>query len=112
MRIGRVLRSLWRAAGCLALACAIGLSASLATVAPAAAQETEPGFIDREYPLKAIFLYNFASYIKWPDAVFANSQSPFVIGILGSSPIDETLNQIAAQKKIDENAKSAKWIET
>jgi len=80
---------------------AIALAALLGSALSAVAQEPEPGFIDREYPLKALFLYNFASYIKWPDAVFANNQSPFVIGVLGSSPIDETLNQIAGQKKID-----------
>jgi YfiR/HmsC-like len=85
------------------MVCAIALAALMGIAVPAAAQETEQGFIDREYPLKALFLYNFASYIKWPDNVFANNQEPFVIGVLGKSPIDDTLKQIAAtpNKKID-----------
>ena len=66
----------------------------------ARAQDAEEGTINREYPLKALFLYNFAGYIEWPAGTFANDESPFTIGILGKTPIDETLNQIAATKRI------------
>jgi hypothetical protein len=71
----------------------------LLTVSSAPAQEDA---VSREYPLKALFLYNFGSYIEWPDGTFADKQTPFVIGVLGTAPLDETLNQIAAQKKIGE----------
>ena len=65
-----------------------------------AQQGGEGAFVNREYPLKALFLYNFGSYIEWPAGTFASDQSPFVIGVLGSASLDETLRQIAATKKI------------
>jgi hypothetical protein len=71
----------------------------LLTVSSATAQED---VVSREYPLKALFLYNFGSYIEWPEGTFADKQTPFVIGVLGTAPLDQTLNQIAAQKKIGE----------
>jgi hypothetical protein len=63
-------------------------------------QESDTPLINREYPLKAIFLYNFAGYVEWPTETFANEQSPFVIGVYGSSQIDETLRTIANSKKV------------
>jgi hypothetical protein len=80
----------------LLLACSTALLFAWA----ARAQDPSEGVIDREYPLKALFLYNFASYVDWPADTFANDQTPFVIGVLGSAPIDATLKEIAASKKI------------
>jgi hypothetical protein len=76
-----------------ALACLV----LLATVRQSVAQDD---LVNREYPLKALFLYNFGSYIEWPEGTFADKQTPFVIGVLGAAPLDDTLNQIAATKKI------------
>ncbi len=56
--------------------------------------------INREYPLKALFLYNFGSYVEWPAAAFASDEDPFVIGILGNAPLDGTLREIAATKRV------------
>jgi hypothetical protein len=56
--------------------------------------------INREYPLKALFLYNFGSYIEWPRNAFADERAPFTIGVLGPSPLIESLQQIAASKTI------------
>lgn len=77
--------------------------AMMSLVLPSAvAQEesSEETFISREYPLKALFVYNFGSYVDWPAASFSSKDAPFVIGILGPSPIDKTLRSIAATKKI------------
>jgi len=79
---------------------AIGIVSRLLLPGFALSQESEEGLINREYPLKALFIYNFASYIEWPQSAFADSQSPFVIGVLGTSLIDDTLNQISASKQI------------
>jgi hypothetical protein len=84
----------WRCAGWLAC----GLL--LALVRPSHAQEAEEAVVNREYPLKALFLYNFGSYAEWPPGAFSNDQSPIIIGVLGSAPINDTLNQIAAEKTI------------
>jgi hypothetical protein len=58
------------------------------------------GFINREYPLKALFLYNFAGYVEWPDHAFADTQRPFVIGVLGNAPVNTMLHEIAASKQV------------
>jgi hypothetical protein len=48
-----------------------------------------------EYDVKAGMLLNFTRYVKWPNGTFAGPDSPVVIGILGSDPfgdiIDETV---------------------
>jgi hypothetical protein len=56
--------------------------------------------INREYPLKALYLYNFGSYIEWPRNAFADERAPFTIGVLGPSPLIESLQQIAVSKTI------------
>jgi len=81
---------------CCALACCLALGAQLA----AAQQGSNEGFVNREYPLKALFLYNFGGYVEWPAAAFSSAQDPFVIGVLGSAPLDEALREIATTKKI------------
>jgi hypothetical protein len=78
-----------------ALVCSLLLAATNAVA-------QDDGGVNREYPLKALFLYNFGSYIEWPEGTFADKKTPFVIGVLGTAPLDETLNQIAAHKKIGE----------
>jgi hypothetical protein len=56
--------------------------------------------INREYPLKALFLYNFGGYVEWPVEAFQSAEQPFVIGILGTAPLEENLVDISATKKI------------
>jgi YfiR/HmsC-like len=56
--------------------------------------------IDREYTLKAAYLYKFATYIEWPERAFRDAESPFVIGILGPDMVGGDLRKIAAVKKI------------
>ncbi len=77
----------------LGLACACQHSAL-------AQQGTDGGFVNREYPLKALFLYNFGSYVEWPPDSFSSEQAPFVIGVLGSAPLERTLRDLAATKTI------------
>ena len=57
--------------------------------------------INREYKLKAAFLYKFTTYIRWPDGSFKDSKSPFVIAVLGPDPVGADLRKIAAVKQID-----------
>jgi len=49
-----------------------------------------------ELNLKAAFIYNFTRFIEWDDDIFPNE---FVIGIIGSSKIDEPLEEIAQSHK-------------
>jgi hypothetical protein len=77
---------------------------SIATFYPgfsiATAQSDEGGVINREYAIKAAYLYQFGHYIQWPSDAFTDDKSPFVIGILGTDPFGDTLNEIARDKKI------------
>ncbi len=56
--------------------------------------------IDREYKLKAAYLYKFATYIEWPERAFQDADSPFVIGVLGPDLVGGDLRKIAKVKRI------------
>lgn len=46
-----------------------------------------------EYRVKAVFLFNFAQFIDWPQAAFPDSQAPVVIGVLGDDPFGSLLQE-------------------
>src|SRR4051794_31583902 len=46
----------------------------------------------KEYQVKAIFLFNFAQFVKWPSNAFPESQTPLVIGVLGEDPFGSYLD--------------------
>jgi hypothetical protein len=50
--------------------------------------------VSREYQLKAVFLYNFVQFTEWPTNVFAGTNSPIVIGIVGPDPFGPALEAI------------------
>jgi hypothetical protein len=54
-----------------------------------------------EYQLKAIFLYNFAQFVEWPSAAYENSQSPFIIGVLGDDPFGDYLDETVNGEKVN-----------
>jgi len=45
-----------------------------------------------EYQVKAVFLYNFAQFVEWPAAAFADDRAPLVIGVLGEDPFGPDLD--------------------
>jgi hypothetical protein len=49
--------------------------------------------------VKAVFLYNFSRFVTWPNTSPANG--PFVIGILGSNPFGNYLEQVVEGETID-----------
>lgn len=53
-----------------------------------------------EYRLKAAFLWNFAKFIEWPPSAFTNETAPFIIGVLGTNPFGEELEQTVRGKQI------------
>ncbi|MES9862039.1 MAG: YfiR family protein [Candidatus Thiodiazotropha sp. LLP2] len=53
-----------------------------------------------EHELKAVFLYNFANYITWPDDAFKTPESPFNYCFLGTSRINTSLKAVVANEKI------------
>lgn len=43
--------------------------------------------------VKAVFLFNFAQFVEWPDSAFAGPGSPLVIGIVGEDPFGSYLDE-------------------
>src|SRR5215210_2951157 len=70
------------------------------------AQDSPPS----EYQLKAVFLYNFAKFIEWPETAFAEPTSPLVIGILGENPFGDELERTIRGKMLNNRALTIKEL--
>jgi hypothetical protein len=81
----------------LSFCCAVILAAA---VSSSRAQPDEGAGVNREYTIKAAYLYNFSSYVQWPAEAFPTSDTPLVIGVLGTDPFGEILNEIVRTKKV------------
>jgi hypothetical protein len=79
---------------------AIWLSAVLVILLPEnlLCQTTAP---DVEYSIKAVFLFNFAQFVKWPAQTFAASCTPITIGILGRDPFGKILDDTVSGESIE-----------
>ena len=65
------------------------VSIVLGVVAPVSAQDRD---VEREYSVKAAFLYNFLRFTKWPSSdVKAKRGKPIIIGVLGDSPFNSSV---------------------
>jgi YfiR/HmsC-like len=53
-----------------------------------------------EYEIKAVFLYHFTQFVAWPEAAFAQPDSPFVIGLVGADPFGTALNSIVGGEAV------------
>lgn len=56
---------------------------------------------NREYAIKAAYIYNFGRYVQWPPDAFEGPQTPLVIGVVGYDPFGPLLDEIAKSKKIE-----------
>ena len=70
----------------------VWLVLALGLAAPLAAQSS------REYDLKAVFLYNFVTFVDWPKGALPDGQ-PFVIGVLGEDPFGAALDEVVEGEK-------------
>jgi hypothetical protein len=55
---------------------------------------------EREYAIKATYLYHFGSFIEWPKELAGGIGGKFKIGVLGQSAVVSPLQQIAETKKV------------
>lgn len=62
------------------------------------AQQTQPS----EYQVKAAFLFNFAKFVEWPAAAFADAKAPLCIGVLGDNPFGADLERSIRDKTIND----------
>lgn len=53
-----------------------------------------------EFEIKAIYLVKFIQFVDWPSAAFAGENSPLVIGVLGSDPFGEVLDEVTRDEMI------------
>jgi len=54
-----------------------------------------------EYQLKAVFLFNFAQFVDWPQESFPEAQTPLVIGVLGEDPFGTYLDDIVSGETVN-----------
>jgi hypothetical protein len=65
-----------------------------------------------EFQVKAVFLTKFASFVKWPDAVFEDQDVPFVIGVMGENPFNGSLEAAVRNEKISGRDLVVRWVST
>ena len=53
-----------------------------------------------EYEVKAVFLFNFFKFVKWPSQSLPNDNLPFTIGILGEDPFSGALERTIQNETI------------
>jgi len=70
---------------------AVGLGLTLLLLLPAQLW-SQPAPPDVQYAVKAVFLFNFAQFVKWPAQSFTTSTTPITIGILGTDPFGKILD--------------------
>lgn len=58
-----------------------------------------PAFRDPQ--IKAVFLYNFTQFVRWPSNAFPNDRTPFVIGVLGDDPFQGYLQAAVQNETVD-----------
>jgi hypothetical protein len=71
---------------------------------PTASPVTAKPATAAEYQLKAVFLFNFTKYVEWPAMAFTDTQSPFVIGVLGDDPFGAALDDAIRGEKMNGRA--------
>ena len=57
-----------------------------------------------EYQVKAVFLYNLANFVKWPDSSLDANDDFFTIGILGDDPFGKALDRTVTDETVDGRA--------
>lgn len=55
----------------------------------------------QEYQIKAVFLFNFVSFVTWPSSSFKQDTDPFRICILGDDPFGVVLNVTVENHAVD-----------
>jgi hypothetical protein len=68
----------------------------------------QEGFVSRQAEIEAAYLYNFGKYINWPADEGASK--PFVIAVVGDSPIQEPLVRLARAKSLNDRPIIVKQI--
>lgn len=74
------------------------LTACLLLLAPLVAR-AQPA-VSKEYQIKAVFLFNFAQFVEWPETAFPDANAPIRIGVLGDDPFGQALDEVVRGETI------------
>jgi hypothetical protein len=99
---GRIAGVLAGRGACAVSACAWSLRLWLAgavLIAGAAATGVAADPAAREYDIKAAFLLSFSRFVDWPESALGSTNSPFVIGILGSDPFGHFIDDLVRDEQ-------------
>jgi len=55
---------------------------------------------DKEHRIQAVFLFNFAQFVDWPESAFRGPKDPLVVGILGDDPFDDFLDEVVKGESV------------
>ncbi len=81
----------------LQLVLAVAFSTMLGSVPGLRGQASLPS----EDQVKAAFIYNFAKFVEWPPAAFAEAGSPIIIGVAGDASVEDTLDRYVKDKTVE-----------
>ena len=59
--------------------------------------------------VQAVFLFNFAQFIKWPTKAFPDSGSPLTIGVLGANPFGGALDNTVRGETVSGRRMAVKY---
>jgi len=92
-RAGKIARRVRRAVASVGLVVAV-----VVVVTPAIARGG--GGDQLEYRVKAEFVERFTRFIEWPPTAFAGPDSPFVLCVIGRTPVANFLEALAQSRRI------------
>ena len=78
-----------------------GLAVALALLVGSSGAQADGDATLAEYRIKAAFLLKFVGFIDWPATTFDRADAPFVIDVLGGTPLGNELERIAAGRQIN-----------
>ncbi len=53
-----------------------------------------------EYEIKAVYLFNFARFVTWPDSAFPSPEAPITLCVLGNDPFGSVLDRTLANESV------------
>jgi hypothetical protein len=76
-----------------------GMTLAAVLLAASFAAEISAQSARSEYDVKAAFLFNFSQFVEWPASALANTNAPFIIGILGNDPFAGFLDDLVRNER-------------
>jgi hypothetical protein len=67
-------------------------------VMPCSAQDRSDSQQNREYKIKAAFLYNFIKFVDWPEEKTKDQNGPIIIGIVGKDPFGDAFEPMTKKQ--------------